>query len=267
MRAFYLKLLSFVFFIAIPGLANATNSRSCSVEKKTNLTCIASIDRRSKWYLDVGLGTMFKQKLGTFNLLNSEELPDKYNTSSIQHADVALLSGGYVWSRSTSFLPFVSLGLEYARFFSGKISGFIEDYSSHEDINFGYHYQLSHHNLHLLGKANLYCWRGWMPYIVAGIGMSWNQLTAYDENNLSMLYSEHANPYFPNKVKSNLSYSLGVGVDYQLTKNIWSGFGYRYNNFGQITSGESVKHFSEGQFLKDRNSGYDLFFSLRYIFS
>lgn len=257
-----------LFFLLMTPIFVSAHICSRSIDKNPQSRCNVSAVQ-SVWYIDGNLGRMYQQKIGTFYLMHpqpDEFLPDKYDAPTLQSVDLAGFSIGRLWSRSESVLPFVSLGLEYTRHFSGKIMGLIEDYSDSSEGNFYYHYQLAHHNVHLIAKANLFCWRAWMPYVSAGVGMSWNQLSSYDEYRRSLLSYEHVNPYFTNKLTSSLSYSLGAGIDYQLTKHLWSGVGYRYDNFGQFASGESNQKFVEGQSLKDHVRGHNIFFSLRYLF-
>ena len=214
------------------------------------------------WYLDLGIGSMIKEKANTSYIANEDEEPDEYKVASLKPVPLASVAAGYLWVYPRRWLPLASLGLAYNYQCPSTIKGIINDYSDSGEANVGYQYQVAHQSLQLVSKTNIYHWHHWLPYVAAGLGVSWNQFSAYDEQAITKRTTEHANPHFPNKTKPSLSYSLAIGVDYHFTKHWWGGLGYRYNYWGQLKSGYST---IVAESLKTRLQGQQVFFSLRYL--
>lgn len=272
MRIYYGKAISLLLLIVIlPSLVQAETC--CCQNKKTTLLCVSPPKPLPSWYMDVGLGWVFSQKLGTSYLARINFPSDRYNSPKADQALMGFLSGGYVWSRQTDWLPFTSLGLEYSYDIPTRVKGVIEEFSMPEQANFNYKYKIAHHNLLLVGKVDLYRWLNWMPYISGGVGLSWNRFNGYGEQAISKLPSPKPNSAFTNKAEANFSYSLGAGLDYIFNRNLWGGLGYRYDHFGWGRTGDTNAKFAT-QFvekfaaknLKNTLRAHTIIFSLRYLF-
>ena len=266
MRAYYLKatILSFLITV-VPAWANAKTC-VCPPKKNNQAICVFPLPHLPSWYVDVGLGWVFKQKLGTTYLANLNLGPknaDIYNAPKVNRMPMGVLSGGYVWSRQTHWLPMSSLGLEYSYAIPAKTVGTLEQYSDPSDT-YEYQYKVAHHTLQLVGKVDLLRWQQWMPYLSAGLGTTWNRFTSYNE--VPLTGDEKASPQFPSQTKLNFSYSLGTGVDYIFTKNLWGSLGYRYDHLGWIETGDSNLKFFTGDKLKNTLQAHTLILSLRYLF-
>lgn len=267
MRIYCWKVIFLSFLIAVvPSLVQAKTC--CCCPKKPKLWCI-SPPKLPSWYVDTGLGWVFSQKLGATYLANIDAPSDQYNSPKVKKMPMGSLSGGYVLSRQASWFPFTSLGLEYSYFMPAKVKGVVEEFSDPEQANFNYNYKVTHHNLRVLGKADLFRWRNWMPYLSAGLGASWNRFSNYSEEAISELPSPRENPSFANKAKLNFSYMAGAGVDYILSRNLWAGLGYRYDHFGWGKTGDRIENEDTevvDKSLKNTSRAHTIILTLRYLF-
>ncbi len=266
MRAYVVKaaFLSFLITIA-PAWTNAKTC-ICPPKKNKQMVCIFPLPHLPSWYIDVGAGWVFNQKLGTTYLANLDVGPEKsdiYNAPKAKRVPMGFLSGGYIWSRQAKWFPASSLGIEYSYVIPAKNIGTLVQYSDPNDT-YEYQYKVSHHTLQLVGKVDLIRWQQWMPYVSAGLGTTWNRFTSYSE--VPIAGDEKTSPQFSNKTKLNFSYSLGTGVDYIFTKNLWGSLGYRYDHLGWIKTGDSNREFFTGDKLKDTIQGHTIILSLRYLF-
>lgn len=255
----------FLLFLIFIFSSFAQAETCCCQSKRTTLWCVSPPKRLPSWFMDVGLGWVFNQKLGTAYLANIELPSDQYTSPKVNQVPMSFISGGYIWSRRAAWLPFTSLGLEYSYDMPATVKGVIEEFTDPEQANFKYKYKVAHHNLRLIGKANLYRWQNWMPYVSAGAGLSWNRFTNYSEQAISEFPSLRPNPNFVNKTASSFSYSLGTGLDYIFNENLWGGLGYRYDQFGWGKTGDTNAEFSDKS-LKNTSRAHTIILSLRYLF-
>lgn len=219
------------------------------------------------WYFDLNLGWIFNIKSGPAVYLNNFDIPpDRYNSPKVKQRPLVSLSAGYVWARSSQWLPFVSLGLEYSYFFPEKAEGSVEDYSEEEDENHMCKYNLTHQTLYLQGKIDVVRWQRWMPYVSAKLGSSWNKFSNFNEQRITDVDSTHENPQFPNNTTKNFSYSLGAGVDYIFTQNLWGSLGYRFDHIGYIQTDASNVFIFEHEKINTFRKMHSLIASLRYLF-
>ena len=265
MRIYYGKAISLLLLVLIfPSLAQAETC--CCQNKKTTLLCVSPPKPLPSWFMDVGLGWVFNQKLGSSYLANVDLPSDKYNSPKVDQVPMYFLSGGYLWSRQTEWLPFSSLGLEYSYYMPATVKGVIEEFADPEQANFKYKYKVAHHNLRLIGKADLYRWQNWMPYVSAGAGISWNRFSGYSQEIISEGESTRPDLGFSNKTKLNFSYSVGAGMDYIFTRNIWGGLGYRYDHFGWGKTGDNHNEEFADKSLKNTSRAHTILLTIRYLF-
>ena len=265
MRIYYRKAVFLLLLITfLPSLAQA---KTCCCEKITVPLCVSPTQHLPSWYMDAGLGWVFNQKLGTSYLANADEKEDQYNPPKVNKVATGSLSGGYVWSHPKKWLPFTSLGLEYSYYMPAKVKGVIEENSDPEMANLNYKYKIAHHNLQLIGKADIFRWKNFMPYVSGGAGVSWNRVSDYREEQSAEGQISRTYPEFGNKTKLNFSYSLGTGVDYVFTRNLWGGLGYRFDHFGWEKTGDTTSDKFLDKNLKNTSKAHTILFSLRYLFA
>lgn len=260
-----LRLLGFLLLtISFSGLAQAMTPYNQTTEEA--VWHVSSSKPLVSWYMDLGLGWVFNQRLATGYLNNFDLPPDRYNAPQVQQSSLVSLSGGYVWQRLSQWLPFTSLGLEYSYFFPAQAEGIIEDYSDEEEANHSYQYKVAHQIVYLRGKIDLVRWQNWMPYVSAGLGSSWNRFSNYSEQAITNVDSFHEDPKFPNKTTTHFSYSLGIGIDYIFTRNLWGSLGYRFDHIGPFQTGTSEVFVFAQESVNTSMKAHSLVGSLRYLF-
>lgn len=157
-----------------------------------------------------------------------------------------LVGAGLVWSQlypaDAHYLPFMSVGLQYQytnfrdkktpmRFASKEFNaegGIKAQASSNTD------YKFSQSSLLATLKLDLYRWAYVMPYVNLELGASWNQakqkkpfFIKFENTNISIIAPDSRN--------STFSYSVGAGLDFPITENVWLSLGYNYNYFGHVS--------------------------------
>jgi opacity protein-like surface antigen len=218
------------------------------------------------WYVDLAAGWVFNYHADQYTVSQQSFFPDVYFSNNNQNSEVVALSGGYSWHRDDVWLPILSLGLEYSYYFPIKSTGFIQKFFSPNLTDYTYEFKTHFQQLNLLAKANIYRWSsGLSPYLLGGIGNSWNTLNSYTEMALPGI-TPRIPPGFSKGTTSNFVYILGFGMDYDINKNFQIGLGYRYDVLGKAHSGNGVSTFANVD-LKGRSNLSTLLLNLRYYFA
>jgi opacity protein-like surface antigen len=94
------------------------------------------------------------------------------------------------------------------------------------------HSSLKSHTLMLNAYYDLGNWRGVVPYVGAGVGLAYNQLS-------ETYFTQNA--FLTNRIegdsKLSLAWSLMAGIGWQISDRAILDFGYRYMDFGKAQSG------------------------------
>ena len=105
---------------------------------------------------------------------------------------------------------------QYADFYRGDISSYL---------------------LMLNGYADVGTWYGVTPYVGAGVGMAYNNVFGATDNASNNGITSGG--YFPNKSSLNFAWALMAGLTFNVTKNLDLDLGYRYLNYGKVSTGVS----------------------------
>jgi len=73
------------------------------------------------------------------------------------------------------------------------------------------------------------------PYLLVGLGVSFNQSENYDINYPADLFFT---PLYEDNVQTSFSYSLGLGIDFQVAHELRIGLGYRFTDLGEVALGQ-----------------------------
>lgn len=203
------------------------------------------------WMVGISLGTS-KPSLQNNNttVSNGSEQPAPYGVdvytgskpASQENLSVLL---GYQWFRNNSFLPQYSLSLRYQHLGSFGINGDVTEYSTY--TNYSYHLSADSNNVMLLTKLDLYRFYSFFPYISVGLGEASNKMSDYSEQPFSGIIPRLSPGY--TGTKHGFAYSLGVGIDYQVTARLSTSFGYEYANLGKLQGVGAAGSGWEGQTL------------------
>jgi len=123
-----------------------------------------------------------------------------------------------------------------------------------------YRGDLSSYVFMLNGYADIGTWYGITPYVGAGLGMAYNNVYGATDNGTNVVgtgASFSSGGYFPNKSSTSLAWALMAGLSFNVTKNLDLDIGYRYLNYGKISTGSSqcLSGVSGGDFSASKCSG------------
>jgi opacity protein-like surface antigen len=117
------------------------------------------------------------------------------------------------------------------------------------------------------GYADLGTWWGITPYVGAGVGFAYNEVSgvtdtgyAYNSANTTQL-SWPSGGYFDNQGKWNFAWDLAAGLTFNVTPNLKLDLGYRYLEYGKyatgtencLTAGSATLNSCNGYTLHSRN--------------
>ena len=85
------------------------------------------------------------------------------------------------------------------------------------------------------GYANLGTWYGLSPFLGVGVGLADTKVSGFTDQGPG--YTNYGD--FANGSKTSFAWALMAGVDFDLTPNFKLELGYRYLNYGTITTGGS----------------------------
>ncbi|MFA6302513.1 MAG: hypothetical protein WC627_05195 [Legionella sp.] len=154
--------------------------------------------------------------------------------SDTQKSNNAGFLGGFLGFEHDLIYPgyIIQLGAEYDYFSNATISG--ANYVGADWTSFtlyDYSYQFQTQQVLALAKLLGTTHQIYHPYIAVGLGAAFNQL-----NNFSAVTQE-SDPQnlaasFGDKTTTSFSFSLGLGLEADLYKNLRVGLGYRFSSFG-----------------------------------
>lgn len=201
------------------------------------LSLSTSVLAQGNWFASLGAGATFLNVDSNQSISSGPGWPnDIMHNKDVDGAGLFVLNGGYQWAQNTIWLPFYSLGLSYTYAFPAKVNGQVEQYSLPEFTNYNYQYKIQTRTFLAQFKADLYQWHHFMPFLLAGAGVSLNNAGYYTEQPLSGV-TPRVSPGFSRQTNTYFSYAFGAGLDYILQKNLWMSLMYQYNNLGQAQTG------------------------------
>jgi opacity protein-like surface antigen len=107
------------------------------------------------------------------------------------------------------------------------------------------------------GYVDVGTWYGITPFVGAGVGVANNRLSGLtDAGGFTYPGNGRGFPtggYFSDTSKTNLAWALMAGLDFNVTQNLKLELGYRYLNYGKMSSGPSHCFNGTGQ-----NGGFSL---------
>ena len=101
----------------------------------------------------------------------------------------------------------------------------------------------------VIGMANAYVdlgtWYCLTPYIGGGVGVAYNRIDGFTDIGYSVPSPPGgtAGAYYRPGDKTNFAWALMTGVSYDVSNNLKLDLGYRYLNYGKVTTGSSVPQF------------------------
>ncbi len=250
--------LAIVFLINLLGM-------SCTFASATPF--------EGSWFLTASVGRTQPTTDSTNYVGTGPGWPDDYYKANNTHGSImGAVSGGYLWNRydDCDWFPVLSLGGQFTYTGLSKISGTIDQYSLPQFQNYTYSYQFRRRTLLAVGKADIFRFYGFMPYVTAGLGVSFNTTSNYIEQPLSNV-TPRISPGFRSTTNDYFSYMAGVGIDYAACDYIWLSLEYNYGNYGFANTADGVATPSmtgfnySNQSLKNKLKANNLLLSFTYV--
>jgi len=144
---------------------------------------------------------------------------------------------GYRWNLASRYLHWVTLGLEtsYMRVISQKGLVVPSLLTDPNPSTLDYTYAVSSIPLFAVSQIGWQIGKRIEPYVIGGIGVSWNKASNYHEDPLSAQAT--TNSIFRSKTLSSFAYTVGAGVAFQVSSSSSIGLEYRYTNYGKASLG------------------------------
>lgn len=181
------------------------------------------------------------QRLQNQTAYGTDENTFTYHTNNSSNISgvVGLFLGGM---RQLSSNYALRLGLEYNYSGSLTTSG-INTTGDEPTTSTSYQYQYKLKTQQLMAVAKLFTSfhtslinRDVKPYASVGLGASFNEFSQFNATT-NQSGSVNLTPSFANNSSTTFSYSLGVGAESEIYKNVLIGMGYRFMDFGCTSSG------------------------------
>jgi opacity protein-like surface antigen len=205
-------------------------------------TPVVEYFKNSSWHpiMTVTTGTVFNANAGqSKNIPAHDGIISFYNYAAKHSIQTQALFGGSLgiefllrpqWSLQTSLGYYQPSDLKA----KGVVTQGVDLPSSDK-----YSYQYSIKGQQLLAEAKLlYDYRHYHPYLTVGMGVAWTTAKDYTIN-IQPPFTAMSNQ-FSNHTSTNFSYSVGFGLDRDITDHTRIGVGYRFSDLGQARTGNGI---------------------------
>jgi opacity protein-like surface antigen len=85
-------------------------------------------------------------------------------------------------------------------------------------------------------KLNLIQFNQISPYVTGGVGVAFNRGANYSETALENV-TPRVSPAFDNHTNTKFTYSVGAGLDWQVSPKLILSLGYQFQDLGSVSSG------------------------------
>lgn len=220
-----------IFFCLFSSSIFAASNKQCGINV-FNLACtlrpIVSIGGGAAISSDIG-------KSKTFPIINS--LTDEFYVYSAKRPTKAVgvfdSFVGAEWAFHPEWSLQVGMGYNQAWNFDAK-GVFLQGADAQSADQYSYHYTIFTRQLLAEVKLLHRLRERYLPYILLGLGASFNDAFDYETNVPPFLTFTRQ---YKNHTQSSFSYAVGVGIDVDVFDHLRFGVGYRFVDFGQVKLG------------------------------
>lgn len=190
------------------------------------------------------------------------ELPESFNANTTTEifADGEIFLG--LQHLLTSHLQ-SQIGLTLAGTTAIPLNGDIWQDADPNFNNLTYDYKISHTHVAAKGKllTTVYPWV--QPYVSASLGIGFNH--AYNYTSASKLFEVLPEPGFAAHTTTAFTYTLGLGLQRELSRHWFIGIGYEFANWGKTTLSAATGQLSNNGLNLNHVYTHELQFSLSFI--
>lgn len=162
-----------------------------------------------------------------------------YNYSANQSNRSAGLFEGFLgaeWNVYPNWL--VQAGLDYNQTTSLQAKGtFVQGADAGSADTYSYQYYVASKQLLVAGKLLYSLKERYRPYLLAGLGATFNDAYHYSTNVPPFLTFTRQ---YANNTTTSFSYAIGAGIDVDITCYLRAGLGYRFTDLGQAQLGNAI---------------------------
>lgn len=232
--------------VAVAIVTLAYTAQNASATTKLNLFKDAPVDNNT-WFIGIGGGYSWIHLPNSTSVPNGSFQTPPYDQDlfSINNPKTSMeqLQIGYRWHTQKQFFPYTHVFFQVRQYNTTDIKGTVEQYSIPEFLNYNYKINYQATLATINGKFDLIQINRFLPYISAGIGFMNNYVSDYTESALPNV-TQRISPDYSGNTKTQLAYTLGVGVDYIITKNIWATLGFDHVFKTKLSSGSGAGSWS-----------------------
>lgn len=232
--------------------------KGCAVNRLIKFALVgfffASSAEANGFGINVNFGAAFS-KLGNKQIVTPITDIEKSYTATNSAQTKYFAGGGVEYVFNDMLQKPISFGLGLSAYYIGlsNIAG-TEIPGSNIGLTDPLNYRVQAYSVDLLFEPKLaYTQYSLQPYVLTGVGCTWNTLKNFSESTPSDSYASPGNPY-ANHTESNFSYELGLGLQYKFMikrSTLFTKIEYRYLNLndaqlgaaaGQTTSDRFISH-------------------------
>ncbi|MHB1947709.1 MAG: outer membrane protein [Gammaproteobacteria bacterium] len=236
-RLFYVIFLTLCLFSFTSQVVHAKKSKSHHYKKsyKGDYYKGAAVSlNENGWFFGLGGGAAWTHVgHSSTTVPNGSDTPPPTNVDAYSITNPKVVANmqlmlGYRWHiENLCYLPYLSLYLQYRHNFNANLHGTIEQYSLPDFLNYRYRMNYDSDLITLNGKFDLVEFYHIMPYLAGGLGVIINHLNNYNETAFVGV-TPRTSPHFNGISTTNFAGTLGAGLDFILTKNLWLTLGYEH---------------------------------------
>ena len=202
---------------------------------------MALVAPQNSWYMGLGAGeSWINIAKNSTNVSNGSFAPppsdqDTFSINNPSSQAQVQFDFGYRWHQNTQFITDYSAYFQYRHYFNTNIRGIVDQYSLPGFENYNYRLKYTADLFTINGKMNLFEYKKISPYVSAGVGIIYNSFVNYTETATDNV-TPRVSPDYAG-APTNPAFTLGAGIDYKFTPNIWATLGYEYVTQTNLKSG------------------------------
>ena len=228
------------------------------------------VQETPSWFANAQAGGQKMSFRSSTTVNNGLGLPSPYDQDiyTVGRPEMTGLLGfqlGHRWALSSEWLTAFSLGAKYQYFLASQVNGEVIQYSLPQFTNYTYQWQAASNLILANAKLNFIDYRGFSPYINAGVGAVFNINEVYSETPLAGV-TPRLSPDYGSNAGSQFAYILGAGIDYQLTPQFIISAEYQYSNLGNLSSSSGSNGWTSQSLNFGLNQSNAFLLGLTYLF-
>lgn len=220
------------------------------------------------WYGEIMGGVALPMLNSPILVDNGSNFPapsnvDTYTTQGTPTQGTLTVLLGKRFPIKHSYLKDYSLGLRYQYLASTNVGKNLTQYTLSQFYNYNYSLNSSINALTLDGKLRTKPYHYFIPFLHAGVGISFNDLSGYQETALPPV-TTRISPNFASNSSTQFTFHVGAGTEVQIEKNLNFVFSYEYANYGPLSTGPGTSTWSGGLLHLGTYQANTVLFGLNY---